>query len=106
MDYAALKSEIQADPAAMGYAPLVASGSDGGIADLMNSPTSPGAATISLNQVAREKLLPLLLIMTKNASTLADANKKSRWMQVASMFLASDSIPAMQGPVTATFSDA
>lgn len=106
MDYAALRSEIQADPVAMGYAPLVASGSDGALADLLNSLTSRGAATITLDRVERDNVLPLALVMTKNAVLLADANKRTRWLQSAMIFTAADSIPSSQAQVVATFTDA
>lgn len=36
VDYAALKNEIDTDPATIGYAPLVTSGDDVGIANLLN----------------------------------------------------------------------
>jgi hypothetical protein len=37
IDYAALKSEIQADPTILGYAPFVTAGSDIGVAGLLNA---------------------------------------------------------------------
>jgi hypothetical protein len=37
MDYAALKSEILADPATIGYAPFVSVGNDTGVASLLNA---------------------------------------------------------------------
>jgi hypothetical protein len=38
MDYAALKSELENDPEDLGYAPLLASGSDTLLAELLNEP--------------------------------------------------------------------
>jgi hypothetical protein len=37
VDRTALAAELQADPAALGYAPLIASGADQAIADLLNA---------------------------------------------------------------------
>jgi hypothetical protein len=36
INYAALRTEIQTDPTSRGYAPFVATGSDNGVADLLN----------------------------------------------------------------------
>ena len=41
----------------LGYAALRASGSDAGLAALLNSLTGPGAATIAINNVTRAMLL-------------------------------------------------
>jgi hypothetical protein len=51
MDYTALHSEISNDPASMGYSTLMASGSDAGVADLMNR---IGTSRISRKVVTKE----------------------------------------------------
>lgn len=46
IDYAALKTELQTDPQTMGYAPLIADGSDNQLAALLNALTGPGAGAV------------------------------------------------------------
>lgn len=106
MDYVALKAEIQNDPVPMGYAPLIAAGDDAGIADLLNSRKPPGAAVITLDVVDQSRVLPLALTMMKSAAVLADANKKTRWVETAKIFVIAPSIPTAQAQVTQTFQDA
>ena len=51
MDIKALRNEIDNDPAKLGYAPLVALGSDAGIASLLNA---IGTGRVSRNVVTKE----------------------------------------------------
>ena len=55
LDYAALKAEIQNDPAALGYAAHVTSGDDQGIADLLNAPK--GGVTVGRGTVAAHEVV-------------------------------------------------
>lgn len=57
IDLSALKTEIQTDQLALGYAPFVASGNDGGLAALFNATSGPGAAQISRTSVTRGAIL-------------------------------------------------
>ena len=57
MTTAALASELSTDPASMGYAALIAAGNVNGIVALINSLTSPGAATITLSSVPKNTFL-------------------------------------------------
>ena len=45
VDLTALRTEIESDPQGLGYAPLMARGSDADVADLLNAPR-PGAAYV------------------------------------------------------------
>lgn len=53
INLAQLRTEIQTDPLALGYAPFVASGNDGGIQDLLNTPSgrSVQRETVTANQL-------------------------------------------------------
>ena len=46
IDYVALATELIKDPLKVGYAPLIASGSDTDLAALLNALTGPGAGTV------------------------------------------------------------
>ena len=46
VDFSALKTEILSDPKGMGYGPLVSTGRDIGIANLLNSLTGSGAGPV------------------------------------------------------------
>ncbi|HXG76456.1 MAG TPA: hypothetical protein VNJ53_07800 [Gaiellaceae bacterium] len=48
LDLAALANELRTDPAALGYAPLVASGSDAALADLLNRRNRAGRRPIAV----------------------------------------------------------
>lgn len=51
MTFAALKTEIQTDPAGVGYASAVASGADGAVADLINTVRAGAAYSIFKSSV-------------------------------------------------------
>lgn len=53
----ALKSELQSDPAGMGYASFVAKAQDQAVADLLNSLTSPGATAVWRNDVKVSEII-------------------------------------------------
>lgn len=55
IDLAVLKTEIETDPAAVGYAPHVSSGNHSAIAALLREP-SPGGETIDVPAVSAQRL--------------------------------------------------
>lgn len=59
IDFAALKTEIQTDPQALGYSPLVSSGNDVGIAALLNNKTVVGDPGVRIDLGALEMYLIL-----------------------------------------------
>lgn len=86
MDYLALKTEIQADPMALGYAPYVAAGNDIAIADLLNALTGPGAAAISRQSITRGAFIDGIIPGTDQLSSgVSTSNtpftqaQKDRW---------------------------
>ena len=84
MDYAALKTEITTDPKALGYAPYVASGSDGSIADLLNA---MGTDVITIPDYTKEQfstgIIPAVLALATASTAL-----QSKWDRLLSMTLA------------------
>ena len=54
---AALHTELTTDPVSMGYLPLVQKANDQAVADLINSLTSPGVASIFRNDVKPPEVL-------------------------------------------------
>jgi hypothetical protein len=76
MDYTALASEINTDPAGLGYAALKASGSDGGISTLINTPTT---TLINRGTIPIEDFLFAFGFIFDNVSSITDANVKAAW---------------------------
>lgn len=71
-----LRSELQSDPAGLGYAALIAAGNDAAIMAAINSPTGPGAASIPLTSIPRDSFMTSLLpayltLASKDAATQA-----------------------------------
>ena len=60
MNYLALKNEILNDPNNLGYAPLVAAGTDQFVADILNDPSKGG--TKNRGVVALLRLLMRLIL--------------------------------------------
>jgi hypothetical protein len=76
MDYTALRTEIQTDPTQLGYAALVASGSDAGIATLLNTPTT---TQINRGIITRSDFMYLFGFVFTNVAGLADSNIRAGW---------------------------
>lgn len=75
IDLAKLLTEITTDPAALGYAPFVASGDDASVAALLNT---VGTATITRPTLSREDLFIALLPAASTFSG-ATASVKAKW---------------------------
>ncbi len=82
IDYSALKNEIATDLKALGYAALVASGNDQGIADLLNATTGSGAATVGLTSLTKDEfVLGFAPAIYTNLSTLS-TTKQQQWRDI------------------------
>ena len=93
---AALKSEIQTDPAKLGYAAYIGV-SDNQLAAMLNATTGTGAATISLSTVTKGALLLGIipwLDQIASGKTLAGATLTAdvitKWQQRAQVLQAAD----------------
>lgn len=53
LDLAVLANELRTDPAGLGYAPLLASGSDGALADLLNRQDRAGRRPVAVRDLLR-----------------------------------------------------
>ena len=94
MDYTALRTEIQADPDALGYAPLMAAGSHNQVADALNEPRypSPGKVDIAtaLIWIAKHGLMARL-----RAATGGDNAQVASIAEVALLLVQNPNIPAI-----------
>lgn len=106
MTPAALKTEIQSDPLALGYAAFIASGNDMVLAALLNAITGPGAATISRTAVTRGALLrgiiPALDQLASGVDSVGVAippATSAKWRNRFDALRASDSEVALDAPL-------
>lgn len=101
MDYAALKAEITTDPAQLGYAAMVASGSDQGIADLLNTP----GPTITVSSLDRDGFL-LATMPATLALASASATLQGKWDRLLGVACAASSVSigawSVLGPMAVT----
>lgn len=86
IDYAVLKTELQTDPKALGYAPLIASGSDGALADKLNAKTISGRKPVDVKTLLRWGASSgVLADIVTNSSSAGD--KKVRSICIATLKL-------------------
>jgi hypothetical protein len=90
IDLAALKAEIQGDPKGLDYGPHAVAQDDGAVADLLNSTTGPGAATIALSFVSRDDFLKAILPAFLVLPTLATPDGwpetiQAKWDRILNM---------------------
>lgn len=80
-----LKSELQTDPLAIGYAPYVTAGNDNECAALINALTGPGAATITIPSYSSDAFATGILpaVMALGAATTALQTKWQYVLQTA-----------------------
>lgn len=71
MDHTALHAELVNDPESLGYAPLVASGNDQGLADLLNK--RPEAYSPAKDWTATRAYIPMAKVLTWAAAGPLDA---------------------------------
>ncbi len=74
INYSQLKTEIQTDPAALGYAPFIASGSDNAIADLLNA---VGAFSINRTRIPAVEVVNAIVPTEWTALTADEKNRIS-----------------------------
>jgi hypothetical protein len=99
IDPAALRHELTTDPAGLGYAALVAVGNDPGVANILNRPSGPGAATVTVNWLAKSDLAAVIVQAVPNLLQ-KDAGTQAAWTFYFQTALALDGVnPA--NPVTA-----
>lgn len=100
IDYSLLKSEIRDDPAVLGYAPLVAAGSDRKVADLLNR---AGTGTLTNRTLSKHDFLTLFAGPIMEGAAELDA---ARWEPLrrclADVFPSLDTI-RLSGQFAATF---
>lgn len=88
MDYAALKSELTTDPTALGYAPLIAIGSDQGLVELLNQISS---VNVTMPSLTRDQFLIAILPAGLVLPTL-DAAIQAKWDRLIGLACAAQSI--------------
>ena|SRR5579862_5971181 len=103
-----LKGEITADPKGMGYAALVASGSDGGIAALLNAQTGPGVGTVTLPSLTKDQFLTATAPFLPNLLTASPAIQ-AKWSVILDHLRAADQLdftnPAVLALIVAAVTD-
>jgi hypothetical protein len=104
IDLAALKAEIQGDPKGLDYGPHAVAQDDGAVADLINSTTGPGAATIALSFVSRDDFLKAILPAFLVLPTLP-ADVQSKWDRILNMINAGAGV-TINAPVQALLAQA
>ena len=87
IDHVKLRTELQTDPAALGYAPLVAAGSDGAVADLLNRANRSGRRPVSVRDLLRWAAKTGVLADIVGASQSAVMPKGARAVALAALKL-------------------
>ncbi len=95
MDYSQLQTELSTDPENLGYAALVAAGSDSGLVDLLNAVGSGSAYVVTVTTLTKDQALvattPIVFAITR-ASILPDANIIAYWSSMLDHLRAADQI--------------
>lgn len=91
VDAQQLASELAQDPAQLGYAALVASGHDAGLAALLNARSGPGAAVVVEPVLSKGDFVLAILPGVMRIDGLADAATKSKWQRLWEAIQASES---------------
>jgi hypothetical protein len=104
IDLAALRAEIQGDPRGLDYGPHAVAQDDGAVADLLNSTTGPGAATIALSFVSRDDFLKAILPAFLVIPNLP-ANIQAKWDRILNMINAGAGV-TINAPVQALLAQA
>jgi hypothetical protein len=104
IDLAALRAEIQGDPRGLDYGPHAVAQDDGAVADLINSTTGPGAATIALSFVSRDDFLKAILPAFLVIPTLP-ADVQAKWDRILNMINAGAGV-TINAPVQALLAQA
>lgn len=104
MTAAALRTELQTDPAALGYAALVASGNDAGLASLLNAPRAGIAvrrADISTQELAEAILVTDFTALPANP-TAAQLSSERRYLAWLTGLLAGSAVRLLNDDGTDT----
>lgn len=92
IDYAALKTELNTDPKALGYATPLAAGAVTTAANLLNATSGAGTATVAVGTPERNTfllgLLPGMVTLNGLSATL-----QSKWDRILRMVVTLDAIP-------------
>lgn len=75
MTTAALRSEIQADPASLGYAAFVSAGDDSAIASALNLPRAGAGYQIYRNDISQADIIKCIVSVDFKAATQLQMNK-------------------------------
>lgn len=94
MDYAALRDELTADPAGMGYAPLLAAGSANQVADLLNESSQEGLGSVPITPLLEWIAAHGIMARLRAAAARPDADVASI-AEVALMLVSNPNIPAL-----------
>ena len=105
MDYASLKTELTDDPLSLGYSTFQSEGSDSGQADLLNSLTGQGAATITLAVMDNASFVTAFLPYLPAIFTLSAA-KQAFYTAVWNAILLMPTIRLSNGNVSGLMSQA
>jgi hypothetical protein len=101
LDPTQLAAEINIDPLGLGFAALVASGDDRGIADALNSLAAPGAALVTMSSMTRDQFLTAILPAALVLAT-KDAPTQAKWDRLIALARSADAIePAVVTPLVA-----
>lgn len=109
MNNAALQSELQNDPAGMGYAPLVEAADDIAISGLMNAIEGPGAGVVTIPTLTRGQFLLNIVAPVGAALLKASPTLQAKWTFYLDLAKASEEIhittPVIQSLLAALISD-
>ena len=103
MDFTILANEINTDPLALGYAPFVSSGGDQSIADMLNSSTGHGSATVKLTIMGRGEFLLSLVPAIATLATLS-STIENKWDRLITVACANETID-ISSPVVGAILD-
>lgn len=94
MDYTALRNELSTDPAKLGYAPLLASGSANQVATLLNASTQQGLGSVPITPLLEWIAAHGIMARLRTAASGSDAQVASI-AEVALMLVSNPNIPAL-----------
>lgn len=77
MDFAALATELNTDPKALGFAALIAAKNDQGCADLLNRASGAGAQSVFRNDIAPREIIQAIAAADFTAATQLQISKLS-----------------------------